>query len=119
MISDLSLFQVYSAMARHAAESQRVSATNIARADEPGYKAVEVESFEDFLARVKAEPDAARSLSGAFRTFESNAPISPSGNSVSLEQQVFKSAEAMGQHNLALSVYTKSLDLLRAAIGRR
>jgi flagellar basal-body rod protein FlgB len=45
--------------------------------------------------------------------------MSPNGNSVSLEQEIFNSAEAMGQHSLALSVYTKSMDLLRTAIGRR
>jgi len=45
--------------------------------------------------------------------------MSPNGNNVSLEQEVFNSAEAMGQHSLALSVYTKSMDLLRTAIGRR
>ena len=96
-----------------------MSATNIARADEPGYKAVEVESFEAFLARARTEGAASDSLSSPFRISESNAPASPNGNSVSLEQQVFKSAEAIGQHNLALSVYSKSLDLLRTALGRR
>ena len=38
MISELPMFQILSAMARHAAESQKVSATNIAHADQPGYK---------------------------------------------------------------------------------
>lgn len=118
MISDLALFQIYSAMARHAAESQQVSATNIARADEPGYRAAEIESFEEFLTRVKAE-GAPTGLATAFRVGESDAPAAPNGNSVSLEEQMFKSAEAIGQHNLALSVYTKSLDLLRTAIGKR
>ena len=51
MLSDMSLFQIYGAMARHAAESQKTSAGNLARANEPGYKAVAVESFADFVAR--------------------------------------------------------------------
>lgn len=51
MISDLNLLKIYGAMARHAAESQSVSAANIARANEPGFKASEMESFEAYLAR--------------------------------------------------------------------
>lgn len=118
MISDLSLFQVYGAMARYAAEAQSVSATNIARANEPGYKAKEIESFDSYLARASASasPDP---MSEGFRIHNSDNPMAPNGNNVSLEQEVFNSAEAMGQHSLAISVYTKSMDLLRTAIGRR
>jgi flagellar basal-body rod protein FlgB len=118
MISDLQLFQVYGAMARYAAEAQSVSATNIARANEPGYKAKEIESFDAYLARVSssAAPDP---MSEGFRVTDSKGPMAPNGNSVSLETEIFKSAEAMGQHSLAISVYTKSMDLLRSAIGRR
>ncbi|WP_291043422.1 FlgB family protein [Hyphomonas sp.] len=118
MISDVQLFQVYGAMARYAAEAQSVSATNIARANEPGYKAKEIESFDAFLARV-SNSAATDPMTASFRVTESQGPMSPNGNSVSLEQEIFNSAEAMGQHSLALSVYTKSMDLLRTAIGRR
>lgn len=118
MISDLSLFKVYGAMAQYAAEAQSVSATNIARANEPGFKAKEIEPFEAYLARLQnsASTDP---LAQGFRITESSSPTAPNGNSVSLEQEIFKSAEAMGQHSLAISVYTKSMDLLRTAIGRR
>ncbi len=118
MISDLPMFQVYGAMARYAAEAQSVSATNIARANEPGFKAKEIEPFAAYLARVSnsGAPDA---YSQGFRISESTNPMAPNGNNVSLEQEVFNSAEALGQHSLALSVYTKSIDLLRTAIGRR
>jgi flagellar basal-body rod protein FlgB len=118
MISDVQLFKVYGAMARYAAEAQTVSATNIARANEPGFKAKEIESFDAYLARVSAN-GAADPMTESFRVTESHNPMSPNGNNVSLEQEVFNSAEAMSQHSLALSVYTKSMDLLRTAIGRR
>jgi flagellar basal-body rod protein FlgB len=118
MISDLSLFKVYGAMAQYAAEAQNVSATNIARANEPGFKAKEIEPFDAFLARASSSgaPDP---LSQGFRVLESDLPTAPNGNNVSIEREIFNSAEAMGQHSLAISVYTKSLDLLRTAIGRR
>lgn len=118
MISDLSLFQVYGAMARYAAEAQSVSASNIARANEPGYKAQQIETFDAYLARV-SNGGSSDPLSEGFRVFNSDNPMAPNGNNVSLEQEVFNSAEAMGQHSLAISVYTKSMDLLRTAIGRR
>ena len=118
MIKDLPVFQIYAAMARHAAESQRVSTENIARASEPGYKAKQVESFTDFIQR--AQPNnGGMALPASFKTQEADSPAAPNGNTVNLEAEIFKSAEAGAQHEMALSVYTKSLDLLRTAIGRR
>ena len=118
VISNLDVFKIYSAMARHAAESQRVSATNIAHADEPGYKSSEIESFQKYLSRTTAEQ-----VTGAnaerFRTQLVETGASPNGNTVNIEQEVFKAVDAVGQHEMALTVYTKSLDLLRAAIGKK
>jgi flagellar basal-body rod protein FlgB len=113
MISQLPLFEIYGAMARYAAESQKVSATNIAHADEPGYKAKQLESFETYLART-----ANTGLNSSFKVVESDAPLSPNGNSVSIEMEMFRSAEAAGQHEQAMTVYSKSLELLRTALGK-
>lgn len=118
MLSDMSLFQIYGAMARHAAETQRTSAENLSRANEPGYKAVEVESFADFMARTGSQMGPL-DLSQPFEQRLGTGAAAPNGNTVSIEQEVFKSAEAVGQHNMALSVYTKSIDLMRLALGRR
>ncbi|MEZ5985192.1 MAG: flagellar biosynthesis protein FlgB [Hyphomonas sp.] len=117
MISQLPLFEIYGAMARYAAESQKVSATNIAHADEPGYKAKQLESFEAYLART-ANGAAPTGLNNSFKVVESDAPISPNGNSVSIEMEMFRSAEAAGQHEQAMTVYSKSLELLRTALGK-
>lgn len=117
MISNLQIFQIYGAMARHAAESQKVSATNIAHADAPGYKASEIESFEAFLARTMPSGGAG-GLETGFKISPSATLSAPNGNNVSLEREIFNSADAMGQHNLALTVYTKSIDLMRTALGK-
>ncbi|WP_233355765.1 flagellar biosynthesis protein FlgB [Henriciella litoralis] len=114
MFSNMDVLKVYSAMARHAAENQKVSATNIAHANDPGYKASEVESFEAFLGRAMTQG----TMQTDFKVELANTPTSPNGNSVNLEHELYKSAEAMGQHQMALTVYTKSLDLLRTAIGK-
>lgn len=112
------MFQIYSAMARHAAESQRVTAENIARASEPGYKAQAVESFTDYMERAAAT-NSGMSLPSTFKIIEADSPVSPNGNSVDVESEIFNSAAARNQHDLAMSVYTKSMDLLRVAIRRR
>ena len=104
MLSDLSLFQVYGALARHAAESQKVSAENLARANEPGFKAKQVESFSDFMARTGPTIESA----------DFNQPFKHT-----LEQEVFKSAEASQQHQMAMTVYSKSLEMMKLALGRR
>ena len=43
----------------------------------------------------------------------------PNGNSVSLEDQMMRAAEVRQEHDLALGVYTKTLEILRAAVTRR
>lgn len=117
MISQLPLFEIYGAMARYAAESQKVSATNIAHANDPGYKAMQLESFETYLSRA-ANGASANGLSSPFRMEEANLPMSPNGNTVSVEMELFNSAEAASQHSQALTVYSKSLELLRTALGK-
>lgn len=118
MLNDISLLKIYGTMAKHSSVAQEVSATNIANANQPGYKAQKVESFEAFMARVQQDRETIQSLS-APNIFEAANPAKPNGNTVSLEQEVMSSAQALGQHNLALSVYSKSLEMMRTALGRR
>lgn len=44
---------------------------------------------------------------------------SPNGNSVSIEDQMSRGAIAVADHQMALSVLRKSMDLIRMSIGRR
>lgn len=118
MISNLDIFKIYSAMARHSAESQRVASTNIAHADEPGYKASEIETFQHYLSRTTSDR-VAGGTADRFKTELVETGASPNGNTVNIEQEVFKAVDAVGQHEMALTVYSKSLDLLRAAIGKK
>ncbi|MCR9270621.1 MAG: flagellar biosynthesis protein FlgB [Hyphomonadaceae bacterium] len=118
MLSDMSLFQIYGAMARHAAESQKTSAENLARANEPGFKAVEIESFSDFMQRNGPSIEQI-DFNQSFQQSLSKGAASPNGNTVSVEQEVFRSAEASNQHQMALTVYTKSIEMMRLALGRR
>lgn len=44
---------------------------------------------------------------------------SPNGNSVSIEDQMARGARAVADHQMALAVLRKSMDLIRMSIGRR
>ncbi len=118
MFSDLPHFQLFAAMARHAAESQRVTSANMARAADPGYRAMAVESFEAFMSRSAGEAGAASDT--PYRIVPANPPAAPNGNTVSIEHETRQLAQAAGRHTLALNVYGKSIEMLRLAIsGRR
>jgi len=43
----------------------------------------------------------------------------PNGNSVSLEDQMMRAASVRQEHDLALGVYAKSLEILRTAVAKR
>ena len=118
MFSAIPLFQIYQAMARHAAESQSVSADNVAHAGQPGFRSMQLESFESFMARMQADPQA-DAMRAEMKRLPTGDPMSPNGNSVNIEAELLRSASAAGQHQMALTVYSKSMDLLRAAIGKR
>jgi len=125
----LEILQMAQAMASQASERHGVIAKNIAQADTPGYKAQDIASFSDTYSGANnaqamratrpghlSEPsaNAARVVS-----FDTDDPTSPNGNSVSLETEMVKASEVRQQHELALSVYSTSLGILRSSLGRR
>ena len=114
MTSDLSILRVASSMAKHAALRHETLSRNVVNADTPGYKARDVEPFDAMIAlkeNAQATP---------FRTMEmTSAEVSMNGNTVSLEEQVLLASQAQMQHQTALGIYRKTVDLLRMGIGRR
>lgn len=101
-------------MAKHAATRHETIARNIANADTPGYKARDISPFSAILA-VQGGPQAAIGDSREAKT----ASVSPNGNSVALDEQMVMASETKIQHETALAIYRKSMDLLRASLGRR
>ena len=124
MVENLSLFELASALARHSSQRHRVIAENVANADTPGYRARDVEDFratvtEAFTARASRAGHVVRQDAGAaFRTLELPLRPEPNGNSVNVEDQAVRAAEAQGRHALALAVYAKAADILRLGLGR-
>lgn len=113
MSHDLPIFKVASAMARHAAMRHQTVAQNIANADTPGYRARDLSPFSAAMAL--RDPDSAIGPSREMQT----AALSPNGNSVALDEQMVMASETKMQHETALAIYKKSMDLLRLGLGRR
>lgn len=116
-----------SSLAAYAAERHALVAENVANADMPGYVAKDIGDFASVyrsdgdLGMVQTRPG---HIAGERSPHFSDAPsagaeMSPNGNSVSLETEMVKSAEVQRQHDLAITIYGKSLDILRASLGRR
>ncbi len=125
---NLNVLALASGLMGHASTRQRVIAENVAHADTPGYRARDIAPFAEaldqtpgFAARLTrpghiAFGADARGFDPRLETAEG--AVSPNGNSVSLEDQMTRAAEARQSHQMALGVYSKSMDILRTAIGR-
>jgi flagellar basal-body rod protein FlgB len=114
MSHDLPIFKVASAMARHAATRHQTVANNIANADTPGYKARDLSPFDAALA---ASGDSQAAIGRSYEMKVST--LSPNGNSVALDEQMVMASETKIQHETALAIYRKSMELLRMGLGRR
>ena len=125
---NLNVLNLASTLATHASARQQLLSENVAHADTPGYRARDI---ADFAATLETAPFAAKVTrpghigfgpdARRFEVRESAAfgAETPNGNSVSLEDQMLRAAEVRQEHELALGVYAKSLDILRATLSRR
>ena len=116
------------ALISHGAQRQRLIATNVANADTPNYKA---RDLGDFTATLNASPvigmRATSSLHvtasdwgmGGQRIIDAGGEPNPNGNTVSLEDEVFRIASARREFDLALTITKSSLGMTRTSLGRR
>jgi flagellar basal-body rod protein FlgB len=109
---------------------QKVLAENVANADTPRFqpKDLKAPSFGPrgtpaALGVGVARTDAAHLTLSATRAGED--PVhaqpfetTPSGNAVNLEDEMLKSSQNQSDYQLAASLYQKSLQMLRTAVGR-
>jgi flagellar basal-body rod protein FlgB len=115
------------ALASHAGARMGVVAGNIANADTPGYKRRDLPDFAKSYAAMQSgdglKVTRAKHIGAGWQN-EMPAPevqrseASPDGNSVSLESEMVQAAEIRQQHDMALSVYRASSDILKLALGR-
>jgi flagellar basal-body rod protein FlgB len=125
MFKKLELTAMAQAMSSHAGARMGVIARNIANADTPGYKAMDLPDFAETYALTGGELRAtrARHLGGRPKGFEPEARRNdgagaPNGNTVSLEQEMVKAASVRQEHEMALAIYRNTSDIIRASLGR-
>lgn len=112
-------------------QRQRVLAQNIANADTPGYGAEDLKPIDftrdngrSAFALTLTTTDEAhfRSLGpdDRFKVEREDKPyeVSPSKNSVVLEEQLVKVAQTAADYNLVTGLYRKHTQMLRIALGR-
>lgn len=124
MFEMLDLTRMANAMATRAGERMGVIAQNVANADTPGFKAMDLPSFAETYAENGSAMRSTRA--GHFGAFDQGEPAArrdkaagaPNGNSVSLEQEMVKSAGVRQDHDMALAIYRSTSELIRASLGK-
>jgi flagellar basal-body rod protein FlgB len=106
---------------------QSLVSSNIANANSPGFKPLDLQPFSagsEQSGLVMAATDAGHLTGmGGGPTLSSlhSLPFEtkPSGNAVSLEDEMTKLADIQLDYQMASQLYSKSLGLLKIAIGKR
>ncbi len=145
-IGDIPLFAMLRQRLRYLGERQRVIGQNVANADTPGYRPMDLKpfTFKSALDGQMGQPQSPMALSGstialapvqtttghlpgfeppkpgtAFKSsVADDSETTLDGNSVNLEDQMIKMTDARMQYDAAIGFYQKSLDLLRMAARR-
>jgi flagellar basal-body rod protein FlgB len=109
----MTLFEIASHQSRWLAVRQAVTAENIANASTPGYVAKDVAAFEDHLARLSAP-----GIANGPQRVDDTSPwqVRPSGNSVSIEEELIRSGGVTRAHALNTGIVSAFHRLHLAAV---
>jgi flagellar basal-body rod protein FlgB len=111
-------------------ERQKVLAQNVANADTPGYvpQDLKQQSFRELVGGSVRPTLAATDPRHIVRSphgpdgFDARhvktAELTPSGNRVSLEEEMMKVGKTATDHHLVASLYKRHIAIIRAALGR-
>lgn len=131
-ISNIPLFAMLRTRMQWHQERQRVLSENVANADTPGFRARDLAPLRldrtapraagVALVRTDASHQIGSGSSTGGSTFESvrnsAQEIRPAGNAVSLEEEMIKVAANQMDYQAATALYTRSLGLIKTALGR-
>ncbi len=127
MLETLNLTRMAAGLADHAASRMDQVARNVAQADTPGFKAMDLPDFAQVYdagpqgtmratraGHIATAPSATQAIAQP-----TAGETQPNGNTVSLEREMVKSASVRQEHDMALAVYSHARDILRASLGRK
>ena len=131
-IMNVSMFSLLADKMRWHQARQGVLAENVANAETPGFRAHELKPFvvDESLKQANLKPLAtAATQPGHFAAYNASSAgyssateygfeITPEGNGVTLEEQMTKVAENQLDYQTVTALYTRSLNILKTAIGK-
>lgn len=126
MFGRLEITAMAQAMAAHAGDRMGLIARNVANADTPGYRAMDLPDFASVYGAQASLPlrgTRPGHLTGpgaetGWRPVAASGPAAPDGNSVSLESEMVRAALARQEQDMALAIYRHASGVLRASLGR-
>lgn len=134
-LTDIPILSMLRTRLQWSQERQRVLAENVANSDTPNYRARDLVAPKfELKGQVAGAPVArvalAQTSSGhvaglglsasPFRSeSKGNYEVRPTGNAVSLEDQMMKVAANQMDFQAATTLYTRSLGLIKTALGKR
>lgn len=127
-ITDLPILSMLRSRMQWQQERQRVLSENVANSDTPGFRPSDLKEL-DFrrvtpagvtLAQSNPMHIAAVGGDGRFQVErDSKNDVRPAGNAVSLEDEMMKVAQNQMDYQAATMLYSRSLNLLKTALGKR
>lgn len=133
-ITDIPIFSMLRTRLQYSQERQRVLAENVANADTPNYRARDLRAPK-FPDPTEIAPATVSSVSlvrtenghiaqfGGNSNFDTNRKnsyeVRPTGTAVNLEDEMIKVADNQTDFQAASALYTRSLGLLKVALGKR
>ena len=127
-IADIPILSMLRTRLDWAQTRQRVLAENVANADTPSFRPRDIAqpTFDSApgitpvrLATTEIGHIAGSDSEGSFRTQRAGGyEIRPTGNAVNLEEEMMKVAANQMDYQAAASLYTRSLSLLKTALGK-
>jgi flagellar basal-body rod protein FlgB len=131
-ISDLPIFSMLRTRMNWHQERQRLLAENVANAETPGYRprdltpldfGRQVQQASGQLQLALTSPAHLTGLGASASSFavdrSGKYDVKPAGNAVNLEDEMIKVAANQMDHQAAISLYSRSMGLLKTAIGKR
>jgi len=130
-ISDISSLSALRTRMHWAQERQRLLAENVANADTPGFRPRDLAPLSQsadaapsaMLAMATTNPAHVSGSDGAHAAFALSRgqkfETRPTGNAVNLQDEMVKVAANQMDYQAAASLYSRSLALLKTAIGKR
>lgn len=131
-ITDLPLFSMLRTRMHWHQERQRLLAENVSNSDTPGYRPRDLAPLQ-FDRTTQSKPmlvslerteaghiAASETMSNRFEGSRlGGSEVRPTGNAVNLEDEMIKVAANQMDHQAAATLYTRSLGLIKTAVGKR